>query len=75
MCERVAVLIILSESDFNEFWNVVVSQFVGEGLRWHQNLRIVHIFAHFSSCYVPEVNHVLHHFACSIFVTFRCVLF
>ena len=48
MCERVVVLIILSESDFNEFWNVVVSQFVGEGLRWHQNLGIVCIFAHFS---------------------------
>ena len=75
MCERVVVLIILSESDFNEFWNVVVSQFVGEGLRWHQNLGIVCIFAHFSSCLVPEVNHFLHQLACSIIVTSRCVLY
>ena len=60
MCERVAIQFILSESDFNEFWNVVVSQFVGEGLRRHQNLGIVHLFAHFTSRYEPEVNYFLH---------------
>ena len=60
MCERVAILIMLSESDFNEFWNVVIFQFAGEGLRWHQNLGMVHLFAHFTSRYVPEVNYFLH---------------
>ena len=63
MCERVAIPIILSQSDFNKFWNVVISQFVGEGLRWHQNLGMFHLFAHFTSRYLPEVNQFLHELA------------
>ena len=31
--ERVAVFIILCESDLNQLWNVVFFQFLGEGLR------------------------------------------
>ena len=68
--ERVAVLIILPESDLNELRNVVVSQFVGEGLRWYQNLDIVHLSTHFRPCYVPEVNHILHELASSVHIGF-----
>ena len=64
--ERVAVSIILRESDLNELWNVVVSQFVGEGLRWHQNLDIVHLFTQFCPDCVPKVNHFLHELASSV---------
>ena len=68
--ERVAVFIILLVSDLNELRNVVVSQLVGEGLRWHQNLDIVHPSTHFRPCYVPEVNHILHELASSVHIVF-----
>ena len=72
--ERVAVLIILPESDLNELRNVVVSQFVGERLRWHQNLDIVHLFTDFRPYYVPEVDHFLHELSSSVPIDFFSVV-